>query len=138
MMIVQSFGVADAASENIQNRERKDDGDSMGEGNGEEQWGRNWKLEVSWHKQGSGTSPKRECWKTEKQLPREEETWSAPPPPQGTPLPIKPTWPGPPKDPPAEMDELVVEDVTSDLDFDANHARNPREHVIIIRMRLLY
>ena len=44
-----------------------------------------------------------------------------------------PPWPGPPKDPPAEVDEMEVEEMEPDLDIDANHAWNPRERVIIRR-----
>ena len=34
----------------------------------------------------------------------------APPPPEGAPLEQSATWPVPPKDPPAEVDEMEVED----------------------------
>ena len=36
------------------------------------------------------------------------------------------TWLGPPKDPPSEVDEMEVEDVKLGLEFDANHAWNPK------------
>ena len=53
----------------------------------------------------------------------------APPPPEATPL--RPMWPGPPKEPPAVVNEMQVADAKPDLDFDA---WNARERVIIRAM----
>ena len=47
-------------------------------------------------------------------------------PPEGTPLQQAATWPGPPKDPPVEVDEMEVED--------ANPSWNARERTLIKKM----
>ena len=51
--------------------------------------------------------------------------------PEWKPLQQSATWPGLPKDPPVDVDEMEVEDAKLDLEFDAKHAWNPRERVII-------
>ena len=56
------------------------------------------------------------------------------PPPEGTPLQLRPTWTGPPKEPPAEVNATEVEDAKRDLEFDAKHIWNLRERVIIRAM----
>ena len=58
----------------------------------------------------------------------------APPPPEGTPLQIWPTWPGSPNEPPVEVEEMKVEDLTPDPNSGATHAWKPRERAIVRRM----
>ena len=55
-------------------------------------------------------------------------TSRAPPAPDRTPLQQTVTWPGPPTDPPAEMEEMEVEDT--------NPPRNARERTLIVKWRV--
>ena len=50
----------------------------------------------------------------------------APPAPEGAPLQQTATWPGPPKDPPAEVEEMEVADVDPPW--------NARERTVIVQM----
>ena len=60
----------------------------------------------------------------------------APPPPEGTPLSQTATWPGPPADPPADVNEMDVEDQQRRQDgIDANPPWNAREVEPAIRRR---
>ena len=59
----------------------------------------------------------------------------APPPPEGTLLQRTATWPGPPADPPAEENEMEVEDHRRQQDgTDANPPWNARERTLIAKM----